>query len=400
MMRKERRHAKRLKEAWAAKGGKEDGGYRRRGFGMQLARREAEREIRKAVVACASWSGRLGFPRAEVARRLGLQERTVTKWVKSWGTDRMKIKALGRSAERMDREKRDTLIAIFQLLGPGIGVPLLQEIFPEVARRELEEMVARVRRVWRKKGWMLIHVLRWTQPGYVWAMDFMEPPAPVDGIYRWVFVVRDLGSGQMLQTLPVKDMEARTVRDALTPLFLRHGRPLVIKSDNGSGFIDDGTRAFLREHRIRLLLSPPRLPSYNGGIEAGIGGFETRAHHESARNDRPGEWSCDDVEGARLQANQTARPYGLIGPTPDDVWQYRQFPEDSERSAFADIVQRYQDETWKEQGYLPGVELSSAQQDSLDRVAISRALIEAGYLVIRGRRIPLPIWRAKLKDIS
>lgn len=400
MIRKEQRHAMRLKEAWTARSGGGKGDVRRRGFGAQLAKRRAEREIRKAVVACASWSGRLGFPRAEVARRLGMRERTVTTWVKQWGTNRMKIKALGRSADRMDRESRDTLIAIFQLLGPGIGVPLLQTIFPGVARRELEEMVARVRRVWRKKGWMLIHVLRWTQPGYVWAMDFMEPPTPVDGIYRWVLAVRDLGSGQMLLTLPVKDMTARTVRDGLTPLFLRHGRPLVIKSDNGSGFIDDGTRAFLGEHRIRLLLSPPGLPSYNGSIEAGIGGFETRAHHESARNDRPGEWSCDDVEGARLQANQTARPYGLIGPTPDDVWQCRQFPEDSERSAFADIVQRYQDEMWRVQGYLPGMELSRAQQDSLDRVSISRALIEAGYLVIRGRRIPLPIWRAKLKDIS
>jgi transposase InsO family protein len=378
----------------------EGGGYRRRGYGAQLARREAEREVRKGAVACASWAAQMGVARAEIARRLGMQGRTLTGWVKSWGTDRMKIKALGRSAERMDRETRDTLIAIFQLMGPGVGVPLLQTIFPEVARRELEEMVVRVRRVWRKKGWTLIHVLRWTQPGYVWAMDFTQPPSPVDGIYPYVLVVRDLGSGEQLEALPTMDMKNKTVRDALAMLFRRYGRPLVLKSDNGSGFTDDETRALLSTERVWLLLSPPRLPKYNGAAEAGIGSIKTRAHHESARNDRPGEWTCDDVEGARQQANQMARPFGLIGPTPDDVWQYHAIPGDPERSAFADMVHRYQDEMWQEQGYLPGVELSRAQQDSLDRVSISRALIESGYLVIRRRRIPLPIWRAKLKDIS
>jgi transposase InsO family protein len=65
--------------------------------------------------------------------------------------------------------------------------------------------------------------------------------------------VRDLGSGEMVMTLPVMDMTGRTVRDALASLFLRYGCPLVIKSDNGSGFIDEETRTFLNEHRVLLL---------------------------------------------------------------------------------------------------------------------------------------------------
>jgi hypothetical protein len=40
------------------------------------------------------------------------------------------------------------------------------------------------------------HVLHWTVPGSVWAMDFAEPPAPVDGVYDYLFSVRDLASGQ------------------------------------------------------------------------------------------------------------------------------------------------------------------------------------------------------------
>jgi len=31
-----------------------------------------------------------------------------------------------------------------------------------------------------------------TDPARVWAMDFTEPPAPINGLYRYLFAVRDL----------------------------------------------------------------------------------------------------------------------------------------------------------------------------------------------------------------
>jgi hypothetical protein len=66
------------------------------------------------------------------------------------------------------------------------------------------------------------------------------------------------------------------------------------------------------------LLSPPGTPEYNGTCEAGIGSLKTRTHHEAARNDRPGEWTCDDVEGARMMDNETGRPWGVNGLTPKE----------------------------------------------------------------------------------
>ena len=45
--------------------------------------------------------------------------------------------------------------------------------------------------------------------------------------------------------------------------------------------------------------------------------MKTRTHHESARRVRPAEWTCDDAEAARMQANQTARPWVLREPTPE-----------------------------------------------------------------------------------
>jgi hypothetical protein len=96
----------------------------------------------------------------------------------------------------------------------------------------------------------------------------------------------------------------------------------------------------------------------------------------------------------------SARPFGLSGPSPDDVWACRDFPDDKERTLFLDRVNLYRDETFKEFGFLPGLELSREQLNAIDRVAISRALIQSGFLAIRRRRYPLPILRAKLKDIS
>lgn len=63
----------------------------------------------------------------------------------------------GRPAQRADTETRDSVIALFQLMGPGVGLPVLQEIFSGVARRELEDLQRRYRDAHEKKNRVLIH---------------------------------------------------------------------------------------------------------------------------------------------------------------------------------------------------------------------------------------------------
>jgi hypothetical protein len=85
---------------------------------------------------------------------------------------------------------------------------------------------------------------------------------------------------------------------------------------------------------------PPELPEYNGSCEAGIGSMKTRTFHAAVRHGRPGDWTCEDLEIARQEANQTARPWGVNGPTPQEAWLSRQPVAAKERSAFAVTVQR------------------------------------------------------------
>jgi len=72
-----------------------------------------------------------------------------------------------------------------------------------------------------------------------------------------------------------------------------------------------------------MLFSPPYYPQYNGACEAGFGTLKTYAHHEAAKHGRPHQWSCDDVEAARMRANELSRPHGYLRPTPAENYLWR-----------------------------------------------------------------------------
>lgn len=199
--------------------------------------------------------------------------------------------------------------------------------------------------------------------------------------------------GQQLLWLPIEEATAEAANAALTMLFTIHGPPLVLKCDNGTPFLATSTCDLLRTWKVLALFSPPGLPSYNGSCEAGIGSMKTRTHHHATRHGRQGQWTSDDVEAARLEANTTARPWGPRGPTPEDAWNQRPRVTTTEQEAFQKTVEEVN-------GRAP--ETASAdhyRQAAIDREAISRALVAHGFLFFRGRRIPLPIPRPKVAKI-
>jgi transposase InsO family protein len=161
--------------------------------------------------------------------------------------------------------------ALFDLLGPDIGVPSLQFFFGSMPRRELDDIVRRYREVHFDGKRVTVHTITWSQPGAVWAMDYTAPPNVIENRFRSILVVRDLASGRLLLTLPAAEDNARTTADALRALFAEHGAPLVLKSDNGKHFVNEEIKTLLAAHRVTHLRSPYYTPSYNGSCEAGIG---------------------------------------------------------------------------------------------------------------------------------
>jgi hypothetical protein len=314
-----------------------------------------------------------------------MARRTLCRWKSKWKKGRLCLPGRGRPAHRSDVKIRQRLLALMDLLGPRVGVPTLQACFPRMARREVQDIVRRYRTAWQRRRRLLTRVLYWRRPGSVWAIDFAEPPLPVDGCFGRLLAVRDLASGFQLLWLPATDESAKTAVAALEMLFHQHGPPLVLKSDNGSAFIAGATQRLLAKWHVCHLRSPPEWPEYNGACEAGIGSMKARTHHESSRRAHPGNWTCDDVEAARLQANQTARPWGLHGPTPLEAWRQHRLISARERRVFGKAVDRHETEATRISSAAP----NRSQAVAIRRIAIGHALVAFGLLDYRqeGNRI-------------
>lgn len=385
----------RMEQAWTAR---KMARSRRRGPWRQFARRKAERSIRKGAVAFCRWADRMAISRTQAAGRLGVRPGTLGAWARKWAADRLEIRPLGRTAQQVEGDDRWRIMALFHLVGPEIGIQPLKGLFPQLSRGALEDILGRYRRLYRRNSRALVYSLRWTVPGTVWAVDWFEPPLPVDGIYNFVLLVRDLASGETLEALPCRTKDGHTSAAAIDALCRQFGAPLVVKTDNE--FDCEPFNRTLAAHKIVSLLSPPGCPSYNGSIEAGVGAIKPRAQHESIRNNRPGEWTCDDVEGARCRANQTARPLGHSLPTPEFLWQNRQPPSAATRASFRRAVAQLLPAAKLDAKPKDKTTLTMSQRAAARRLAISRALDELGFLRFRRKRFSPPISSQKLANIS
>ena len=237
--------------------------------------------VRQRAVDFSRALAERGHDRAEAARRLGLAERTLRQWEHD-RDDRPASGALGRPLADSGAEQQQAVVSLLNRLGPGVSVSTLRARFPTMARSELAELLRCYRHLWRSQHTRVRHVLRWLRPGTVWAMDFTKAPSPIDGRFPYVLAVRDLASGRQLLWRPVRAESAEVVIAELTALFLSHGAPWVMKTDNGSAFIAEVLARFLARWQVLTLFSPPRTPSYNGAIESSIGSLKTRSERLAA----------------------------------------------------------------------------------------------------------------------
>jgi transposase InsO family protein len=367
----------------------------RRGFAGQRVQREQEQVVRRHVVDFSESLVDKGWNWNQTADLLGLVPRTLRDWRLNFKRNQLRAVALGRPILDATREERNIVIRHIDEAGPGISLAALRLKFTEMSRAELDDILHRYRRVWRKRNRRPLHVLHWTQPGAVWAIDFHGPRPLIDGLHPYLLAVRDLASGLVLLWLPADDPTADTVVRAMTELFTLHGAPLILKSDNGSAFIAAELRQLMKNFGVKNLYSPPRTPCYNGSIEATIGSLKTRTEAHAARHGHPGSWTWDDTAAARAEANAYPRPKGELGPSPTQLWDARLPITQQQRDHFAqEVEQRLQcieaTHGWPE---------NDNDQRSLDREAISQALVELGYLFITRRSIPLPIRGKKTADI-
>jgi transposase InsO family protein len=358
---------------------------------------ERHQAVRRHAAFVANHLAQAGRTLQRTAQRLRITSRTLRRWRHD---DRLTPRLFGRPAPPSSREQRNAVIGYLDEFGPGVGLRQLRMDFPMMCRAELDDLLRRYRRVWRKRHRQPLNVLNWTTAGTVWAMDFAEAPQVIDGLSKYVLAVRDLASGRQLLWQPVREPTAEAAAESLAGLLVRHGPPLILKSDNGSVFGAPAIETLLRDFAVLPLFSPPGTPSYNGAIEAGIGSLKVRSEAHAARHGRPGCWTFDDVAAARLEANATARPRGRHGHTPDEAWAVRPSIAPDDRVSFVRSVEDHRCRARIELNVPSDGPWPAMTQRQVDRVAIRRALVEHGVLTFSRRLIPPPIPRQKADKIS
>jgi transposase InsO family protein len=349
--------------------------------------RRLHRHTKTQALALQRWAGRYGISTRSVADHLGIAAQTLGDWSAQRHQHRLDVAPRGRPLHSPSIAVQTDVLELLEERRGRLGLPFLKDAFKDVPRTALKQL---------KDTYVSQHdgsteYLSWTPPGRVWAADFTDADAPIDGgVYPYILSVRDLASFYQLFAWPVRHADANATVCALTYLFAAFGPPLVLKTDNGSHFTNHRVAGLLSDARVTVLLSPPRTPRYNGSEEAGIGSLKTRALHIAAAQGRPDHWTCDDVEAARIEANLQARPLGKNGPTPIILWESRTPVSDAERLAFLqrlDLVrpQEQQKILDRKPASRPAaaVQLNAQDRATVARRAIRRVLLELGYLSVR-----------------
>jgi transposase InsO family protein len=315
------------------------------------------------------------------AETLGVAPRTLRHWRRR--TDAPPA-CRGRPCKTASPERRAEVRRFLrEVCGPAVGLEAIRALFPDVPRCVLADLLRRYRRVWRRRYRQRGLRLTWRRPGAVWAIDFSEAPCLIDGVFRYLFAVRDLASHCQLLWRPVKAETAAEAIAALEDLFREHGPPLVIKCDNGSAFIADAFQALLARHGVLVLYSPPLHPAYNGAVERSNGVLKTYTQQHAVREQHPFRWTSDDVEAARQLANTLSRPWGHRRPTPDAAWRAREPNGDEARRAFQAAAARERVIAREQSGLPAAADLRREEQAHVDRLALPRVLAELGYLTMR-----------------
>jgi transposase InsO family protein len=286
------------------------------------------------------------------------------------------------------------------VLGPYVNEQVLRGMFVNVPYSFLRSFKRRFKAALRRRDSLRKGYLQWRRAGRVWAIDFTEPAANIDGPFNRLLVVRDLASGATLAAVPTVNETGRAVRTILAQLFALHGAPLVLKSDNGGAFIARKTIDLLTAHGVQPMRSPVYRPQYNGACERGGGHLKARIEHVAATEGRPGRWNVVDVERGRLLANHTARPWGARGPTPQIAFEARSAIAPEEREAFLHLCDLLIAEERLRYAGVHGHLPPASKQAVIERRATKRTLLELGHLKIRGGPVSTPLSAGQEDTVS
>lgn len=111
----------------------------RRGGGQRLVR-EQENQARRHAIDVGELLVEHGWSWADTAGLLGVAARTFRDWRLDLDRQNLRVVSLGRPLKSAKPEQRNQVIRFIDELGPGVGLPVLRDCFPDFARAELADI--------------------------------------------------------------------------------------------------------------------------------------------------------------------------------------------------------------------------------------------------------------------
>lgn len=178
----------------------------------------------------------------------------------------------------------------------------------------------KMERLWREEGLQLPHRhkkwkrlyhkdssvirLRPQYPGHVWSIDLVHDKLNNGRSYKMLTVL-DEYTREALCVAARSRMRHAEVLETLYPLFLKHGKPEYLRSDNSSEFIARDLQAWLKKVGIKPIQIYPGNPWENGYNER----FNGTLHREILN----AEW-FSNVKQAQIVINTWLRQYNRVRP--------------------------------------------------------------------------------------
>ena len=334
---------------------------------LTACRRAVREDVRRL------WQQQSRLSQRQLARDLGTPASTLRRWC----TAPVSTALPGRPRLPLDPGQLDAVHQHVRKVAGRTTVAALKASFPAIARAVLEHILSAFKRVLRLGRRRHLARLTWARPGTVWAADFTL----LDGRgSACALSVRDLASGKALYLGTVQCSTAEVVVALLAELFEQHGPPLILKMDNGSGFVAELTEQLLKEYGVLALYSPPGTPAYNGACEAGIGSAKRAAADIAWLEGHDGPPDEQHLSEAAAVLNAMPRGRAAASACPDSLWARRESITPALRCQLRARHRRHESVGRAAAGIAKHEELSHAEQASLDRHAIRDALCDLNLL--------------------
>jgi putative transposase len=206
----------------------------------------------------------LGVSERRACSVIGQYRSTQRKPLRDDGDERRLTADIIELAKQYGRYGYRRIHHLLQQAGWEIGLSVVERIWRREGLKVPKKQPKR-RRLWLNDGSCIR--LRPERPGHVWSYDFVEDITQNGRKYRMLNIIDEF-SRECLAMVPQRRFRSDDVLAVLADLFIEHGPPEHIRSDNGPEFAAKAVRHWLARVGVRTLFIEPGSPWENGYIES------------------------------------------------------------------------------------------------------------------------------------